>query len=289
MPRIRTIKPEIAHDVALARLSRDARYTFVLCIAQSDDYGLLLGNPRQLLGTLYPHDDDVSVEVLGGWIRELLAAGMVNWRVRNDGQPVLQVVNWQRHQKVDHPHKPVLLNDLLPEDSGDATVVLAKLSRGTREVLPPPSRTDLTTERPDDLTTEDLGDAGASPDNQGRTPRKRRSSARPPSDDPSAPPPPTWVHAVHEALLEHPKVFQPHGKIGGTLAAVVRATGATPDQLREAVRDYDAHLYAHGRRAFVLTHFAAELPKLLAMQGEPYGDGHGTSTARGRYVLGDQA
>jgi len=148
------------------------------------------------------------------------------------------------------------------------------------------TETETETETEDGVTT---GDAGASPDNQGRTPRKRRSSARPPSDDPSAPSPPTWVHAVHEALLEHAKVFQPHGKIGGTLAAVVRATGATPDQLREAVRDYDAHLYAHGRRAFVLTHFAAELPKLLAMQGEPYGDGHGTSTARGRYVLGDQA
>ena len=138
-------------------------------------------------------------------------------------------------------------------------------------------------------TTKDLGDSGESPTKVGEpepTKRKRRPATRS-SPDPDAAPAPTWVQAVHDALLKHPQQFQPHGKIGGVLAAVVKATGATPEQLEEAVKDYDAHLNAHGRRPFVLANFATELPKLLAMQGERYGDGYGGLTARGQYAIGD--
>lgn len=146
MARIRTIKPEMASDVKLARLSRDSRYTFVLIISQADDYGLLLGNPRQLLGTLYPHDEDVSVPLLGGWLAELVRAKLVRWRETKDGAPVLEVVNWQRHQKVDKPAKPFLLERLLPLDavhSVEALPILARPSRDPREDVAEPSRSDL--------------------------------------------------------------------------------------------------------------------------------------------------
>lgn len=114
MPRIRTIKPEIASNAKLARVSREARLTFILAITQADDWGLLLGNARQLMGALYPHDADVTPPKLDGWIAELAAAGFVRWRERADGQRVLELPTWHEHQKVSHPHRPVLRDKLLP-------------------------------------------------------------------------------------------------------------------------------------------------------------------------------
>ncbi|MBA3837131.1 MAG: hypothetical protein C0499_05685 [Zymomonas sp.] len=148
MARIRTIKPEIASDVGLARISRESRYTLVLLISQADDQGFLLGNPRQLLGSLFPHDNDVTPEILHGWLAELESAGMIIWRARNDGAPVVQLTNWQRHQKVDHPHKPVLELSLLDADSVESREAIAKVSRNLREGLATPSRPDLTALQP---------------------------------------------------------------------------------------------------------------------------------------------
>lgn len=117
MPRIRTIKPEIASDAKLAGVSRDARYTFVLLITQADDEGLVAAAHRQLLGALYPHDDDVTVGHLLGWIEELIAAGTLRWRSTRDGSPVLELVNWTKHQRVDNKGKSHLAATLSPVGS----------------------------------------------------------------------------------------------------------------------------------------------------------------------------
>lgn len=100
MPRIRSLKPEIASDAKLARVSRDARYTFVLMITQADDHGLLAGAHRQLLGALYPLDDDVTVGLLLGWIEELVGIGLVRWRETRDHVPIVELVNWSKHQRI---------------------------------------------------------------------------------------------------------------------------------------------------------------------------------------------
>lgn len=112
MARIRTIKPELASDIGLAQLSIQARYTFVLIITQADDYGLLAGAPRQLLGALYPHDDDVTAALLGGWIDELVNAGLAQYLSTADGARVIQVVNWAKHQRIDNAAKSPLLASL---------------------------------------------------------------------------------------------------------------------------------------------------------------------------------
>ena len=114
MPRIRTLKPELASDVKLARVSRDARYTFVLLITQADDEGLVAAAHRQLLGSLYPHDDDVTVPMLLAWVEELDTIGAVRWRSTTDGAPVLELVNWSKHQRVDNKGKSHLAANLEP-------------------------------------------------------------------------------------------------------------------------------------------------------------------------------
>lgn len=71
-------------------------------ITQADDRGLLAAAHRQLLGTLYPLDDDVTVPILLGWVEELVEIGLVRWRKTRDEVPVLELVNWGKHQRIDN-------------------------------------------------------------------------------------------------------------------------------------------------------------------------------------------
>lgn len=114
MARIRSIKPELATKKKLASISREARYTFVLLLTQADDEGFLLAEPRQLLGTLYPHDDDVTPERLDGWLGELVAIGSIVFRLTLDGSRVVQVVGWHEHQRVKNPAKSKIEPTLTP-------------------------------------------------------------------------------------------------------------------------------------------------------------------------------
>jgi hypothetical protein len=128
MPRIRTIKPELVTDRKLASCSREARLTWLYLITQSDDDGLILGNARQLLGTLFPHDDDVTGATLDAWIAELVAKGLVRWRVTNDDAPVVEIVKWKKHQRIVNPAKPFLLRTLRERSEGDPRETLASVS-----------------------------------------------------------------------------------------------------------------------------------------------------------------
>lgn len=152
MPRIRTIKPEFASDEKLARVSRNARLTFVLLVTQSDDDGLLPGRVRQLLGLLYPHDDDVGEVELSQWLHELERIGAVRWRETVDEAPVLELVNWSKHQKVDHKARSLILPNLKP---------LAELSRESREGIACSSRDSRAPTLDLGPTTEDQRPAAA--------------------------------------------------------------------------------------------------------------------------------
>lgn len=115
MARIRTIKPEFPADEKLAKVSRDARLTFVLLMTQADDEGLILALPRQLLGLLYPFDEEVTPEILRTWIDELVAAEeRVRWRQTTGGAPVLEIPNWKKHQKIDKPTPSKIRPSLAP-------------------------------------------------------------------------------------------------------------------------------------------------------------------------------
>lgn len=114
MARIRSIKPETPKDRKLATVSRDARLTFLYMWTIADDDGLFRAEPRQLLGDLYPHDDDVTESRLEGWSTELLRIGSVRWRYTRDGSRVGEIVNWAKHQTIKNRSKSFLKNELLP-------------------------------------------------------------------------------------------------------------------------------------------------------------------------------
>jgi hypothetical protein len=106
--RIRSLKPEIPDDAKLATVSRDARLTFVYLITQADNYGYVMAPPRKILGLLYPHDPDVTIPVLAGWLTELASLDVIRLRETRDGTPVIELANWTKHQKLDKRGKDVI-------------------------------------------------------------------------------------------------------------------------------------------------------------------------------------
>jgi hypothetical protein len=127
------IKPEIATDVTLASISIPARFTFVLLISQADDAGLVMAAPRQLLGVLYPHDDAVTAPILLGWIEEMLGAGLLRRRTTGDSAPVLEIRNWLKHQRIDHPTPSRIAPTLVATDEREIRTDVASTSSGSRE------------------------------------------------------------------------------------------------------------------------------------------------------------
>ena len=136
MPRIRTIKPEICSDEKLASVSRESRLTFVLSITQADDDGLLAGNTRQLLAALYPLDDGVTPSMVELWRRELVQAGLWTQRYTLQGSNVVEITNWNRHQRIDKKGKSIILP------------TLARVSQESRESVASVSRSDPHTPDP---------------------------------------------------------------------------------------------------------------------------------------------
>ena len=101
MARIRTIKPEFPQSESTGRLSRDARLLFIMLWTISDDVGRCRAASRMLASLLYPYDDDAPKEI-GGWLEELERERCITRYVIDDTS-YLQINNWLKHQKIDHP------------------------------------------------------------------------------------------------------------------------------------------------------------------------------------------
>ncbi len=125
MARIRTIKPEFPHSESIGALSRDARLLFIQLWTLVDDDGRTRAASRMLASLLYPYDDDAA-ELMTGWLAELEEGGLI--RVYNvDGSHYLEILNWLKHQKIDHPSK-----SRLPECPAD----FAKVREASRSLAP---------------------------------------------------------------------------------------------------------------------------------------------------------
>jgi hypothetical protein len=120
MPRIRRQSPSCPWDQEARGISCEARLTFIYAITQADDEGLLRAEPREILASLYHTTRTSTPALLAGWIDELRAGGFVRERQTLDGACVLELCNWKKHQKIDHP-------------GASRIGPLAKVSRGFRE------------------------------------------------------------------------------------------------------------------------------------------------------------
>ena len=89
--RIRTIKPEFCESESMGRVSRDARFMFVLLWTLVDDAGRARGNARYLASVLYPYDGDIAADC-DSWLAELEAEGCVV-RYEHDRAQYVAIVN----------------------------------------------------------------------------------------------------------------------------------------------------------------------------------------------------
>jgi hypothetical protein len=101
MARIRTIKPEFQQSESMGRVSRDARLLFVQLWTYADDSGRARAASRMLASVLFPFDDDAP-NLIDGWLDELERENCIV-RYIVDGTTYLQVINWEKHQKIDKP------------------------------------------------------------------------------------------------------------------------------------------------------------------------------------------
>ena len=130
MPRIRSIKPEFWIDEKVARLSRDSRLLFLATLSMADDYGNLRGNPAMLKARSFAYDDDLTVVKVAKLRDELMEAGFLLSYVAN-GENLIHIMGWAKHQRVDKPGKPHFPG---PSDEDHA-----KPSRDSSETLAPRS------------------------------------------------------------------------------------------------------------------------------------------------------
>src|SRR3990167_4452028 len=103
MARIRTIKPEFPQSESIGRLSRDARLLFIQLWTLADDDGRARAASRMLASLLYPYDDDAR-DLMDDWLDELEQENCIR-RYVVDGSSYLEIINWLKHQKIDHPSK----------------------------------------------------------------------------------------------------------------------------------------------------------------------------------------
>jgi hypothetical protein len=106
MPRIRTIQPHFSRSLSMVRISREARFLFVLLWTVVDDVGRCHADPDDLAKVLYPQDADVPHQIWR-WLDELEDEGCVE-RYEVDDIDYLRIVHWQKHQRICHPTKSYL-------------------------------------------------------------------------------------------------------------------------------------------------------------------------------------
>ena len=112
MSRIRTVKPDLFGSYSLANVSIEARYLFIALFTEADDYGILIDSPKKIAGTVFPHDEKVTVAKVNRWLSDLEEVGCI-YRYEQDGGRYIILPAWDDHQRISHPAQEVL-----PKPSG---------------------------------------------------------------------------------------------------------------------------------------------------------------------------
>jgi len=125
--RIRSIKPEFWRSDDIASLSWDNRLLFVGLWSYVDDNGVGVDKLSSIAADLFASDlesnpPETFARVSRG-LEQLAAAGRIV-RYSVESRPYLEVVNWDRHQRIDRPNKP-----RFPRSDADAAEIRDTLAR----------------------------------------------------------------------------------------------------------------------------------------------------------------
>ena len=105
-PRIRSLKPELWADEKIGALSRDARLLLLGMVTVADDEGRFRARRSELIGSIFPADDD-AFALIDGWIGEVKDQGIVVFYIV-DSVPYGAFRHWRRHQKINKPTPSIL-------------------------------------------------------------------------------------------------------------------------------------------------------------------------------------
>lgn len=108
MARIRTIKPEFWVDEIMVELPYETRLLFLGLLNFVDDHGFIEYKPKRIKMMIFPADTI--------FIEDSLNALCDSLRLQvfdSDQGPLLRVVNWERHQKVNRP-SPTRFTNIRP-------------------------------------------------------------------------------------------------------------------------------------------------------------------------------
>lgn len=113
MSRIRSIKPEFFTDEHLAELPPLDRLVFVGLWTIADKAGRLEDRPKRIKAIVLPYDSADMVKIL-----DRLADAKFILRYEIDGQRLIQIRTWEKHQRVHHTE----VESDLPSYNGDVPV-----------------------------------------------------------------------------------------------------------------------------------------------------------------------
>jgi hypothetical protein len=139
--RIRTVKPEWMDDQRLSHASSDARVMSVCLILLADDYGNGRCVPMDIGPRVFPVSSVTLESLLNVSVRTHAALCELteirySAMYQVDGQTYFNVRNWTKHQKVNHPGKPLVPPP--PVDLWDRSLEdLLSLARDPQERLLP--------------------------------------------------------------------------------------------------------------------------------------------------------
>jgi len=100
MARGRFISNDIIIDRQVHELSSDTcRLAYTWMITFADAEGRVTGEPDLLLSALFPRRRDISPEDIQSYIDEWVAAGFIFVYEGGDGDRVIQLLNFEKHQR----------------------------------------------------------------------------------------------------------------------------------------------------------------------------------------------
>ena len=114
MARIRTIKPEFWVDDVMVELPFEARLLFIGLWNFVDDEGYIEDKPKRIKMQIFPADDVLIEDSLNA----LCDSGRLH-AFDSDQGPLLQVANWDRHQKINRP-TPTRFTGITRKDRRDS-------------------------------------------------------------------------------------------------------------------------------------------------------------------------
>jgi hypothetical protein len=128
----RVIREEINASRSLARVSLQADLTFRALLLVVDDFGRFDGRVCLLRARLFPIRPEITDEIVGGWLDELVTEGCIAFYTI-DGEEYMRLPGWEKHRGNQRRRKASIYPDP-PEGISNASKPMPRMSGNPQEV-----------------------------------------------------------------------------------------------------------------------------------------------------------